>query len=218
MSGGTDREPPGPEAFRLHQSGSNPRPSRIGILETADGLGIYNPSRRSWPLVIFLAAWLSGWSAGEYFAVTQIVGAPLPVVAFLAVWLSLWTVAGIGVAAVVLWQLGGAELLFLTSGSLVRELRFFGLARRTVVPLDEVGDFGLAREGSANAALRPGKIRFSVSGEPARFGIGLSDDEAKAALTAVEDYLTRRLPGGGGGAQTPHAGKPIARTKASRRR
>lgn len=207
MNGGADRETAELAAFRRHrariEAGAESSPSRIGILETADGLGIYNPSRRSWPLVVFLVAWLSGWSAGEYFALTQIVGAPLPVAAFLAIWLSLWTIAGVGVAGYVLWQLGGAELLFLTSGSLVREVRFLGLTRRVVAPLKDVTDLGLAREGSPATAVWPGKIRFSVSGKPGRFGIGLSDEEARAVLAALENHLSRQRPNAERGAKAP---------------
>lgn len=208
MSGGTDRELPELEAFRRHparsEAGAEPRPSRIGILETADGLGIYNPSRRSWPLVAFLVVWLAGWAAGEAFALSQIVGAPLPVVAFLALWGSLWTVAGVGVTAVVMWLLGGAEVLFLTGGSLVREVRFFGLTRRTVVPLDAIADLDVAaRTGSANP-LRLGKVLFDAGGKPMSFGIGLDDDEAKAAVTAIRDYLSRKGPSAGESGPGPH--------------
>lgn len=178
-------------------------PSRIGILETTDGLGIYNPSRRSWPLVVFLVAWLSGWSAGEYFALTQIVGAPLPVAAFLAIWLSLWTIAGVGVAGYVLWQLGGAELLFLTSGSLVLELRFLGLTRRVVASLEDVTDLGPIHQGSPAVTLRPGKVRFTVAGKPTRFGIGLSDEEARAVLAAIESHLSRQRPNAERAAKSP---------------
>ena len=202
MSGGTDREPPEPEALR-HPAKAEPRPTRVGILETEDGLGIYNPSKRSWALIVFLAVWLSGWSAGEYFALTQIVGAPLPVVAFLAVWLSLWTVGGIGVAAVVLWQLGGAEVLFLTDGSLVREIRFFGLTRRRVAILDSITDLNVAAEARSGNPLRLGKILFNAAGRPMSFGIGFDDDEAKTALAAIKDYLSRKLPKAGGSAQVP---------------
>jgi len=211
VSGGIDREPPELEAYRRHQAGipallqtgAEPRPSRIGILETADGLGIYNPSRRSWPLVAFLIVWLAGWAGGEAFTLSQIVGAPLPVVAFLAVWGSLWTVAGVGVAAVVLWLLGGAEVLFLTGGSLVREVRFFGLTRRTVVPLGAVADLDVAARTRSANPLRLGKVLFDAGGKPMSFGIGFDDDEAKAAVAAIRDYLSRKGASAGESAQTP---------------
>lgn len=208
MSGGIDREPPELEAFRRHparsEAGVEPRPSRIGILETADGLGIYNPSRRSWPLVAFLVVWLAGWAAGEAFALSQIVGAPLPVVAFLALWGSLWTIAGLGVATVILWHLGGAEVLFLTDGSLVREVRFFGLTRRTVVPLDAIADLDVAAGTRSANPLRLGKVLFDAGGKPMSFGIGFDDGEVKAAMAAVRDYLSRKGPSAREGGPGPH--------------
>ncbi len=207
MTGGTDREPPELEAFRRtrarFEAGAETRPSRIGILETADGLGIYNPSRRSWPLLAFLVVWLAGWAAGESFALSQIVGAPLPVVAFLAIWGSLWTLAGVGVTAVVLWLLGGAEVLFLTDGYLVREIRFFGLVRRKVVPIDAITDLHVAANVRSANPTRLGKVHFNAAGKPTSFGIGFADDEAKAAVAAIRDYLSRKTPSAGESAQTP---------------
>ncbi len=35
------------------------------------------------------------------------------------------------------------------------------------------------------------------------FGIGLNDDEAKIALAAIKDYLSRKLPNARGSAQEP---------------
>lgn len=207
MSGGIDREPPELEAFRRHQArieaGAESRPRRIGILETADGLGIYNPSRRSWPLVAFLVVWLAGWAAGETFALSQIVGAPLPAVGFLAIWGALWTVAGVGVTAVALWLLGGAEVLFLTDGFLVREMRFFGLVRRKVVPLDAITDLDVAANVRSANPLRLGRVHFNAAGKPMSFGIGFDEDEAKAVEAAIRDYLSRRSPSGGESTQAP---------------
>lgn len=212
LTGGIDREPPELEANRRHQAGipallqtgAGPRPTRIGILETADGLGIYNPSRRSWPLMIFLVVWLAGWAAGEAFALSQIVGAPLPVVGFLAIWGALWTLAGAGVTAVVLWLLGGAEVLFLTGGSLVREVRFFGLTRRKVVPLDAISDLDVAAGTRTGNPLRLGKVLFNAGGKPMSFGIGFDGEEAKAAVAAVRDYLSRKGPSAGESGPAPH--------------
>lgn len=207
MSGGIEREPPELEAFRRHQARvearAEPRSSRIAILETADGLGIYNPSRRSWPLVAFLVVWLAGWAAGESFALSQIVGAPLPVVAFLAIWGSLWTLAGVGVTTVVLWLLGGAEVLFLTDGFLVREIRFFGLVRRKVVPLDAITDIDVAANVRSASPTRLGKVHFNAAGRPMSFGIGFDRDEAKSALEAIKNYLSRKTPSARESAQSP---------------
>lgn len=169
-----------------------PGDSRITIRETDDGLGIHNPSHRQMPLILFLLLWLGGWAFGEFFALSQIFsgGGPFGVDLFLLFWVTFWTLGGALAWWFVLWQLFGVEQLFITSGAVVREAGLWRLRRRRVYPLGSVSEFELAavpvRQNSFNHA-----ITFKADGKSRGFGIGMSPDEAEAALDAIRKFIAR---------------------------
>ena len=187
------RHDPDGERYRFIPSWQRPSPPtpHLEILETAEGLGIYNPAKRSWPLVIFLLVWLCGWAMGATFAILGLFSSPLAVKLFLGVWLTFWMIGGLTVAGAVLWKLGGSELLFLTADAVVREVRFWGLTRRTVIDLDAVTGFDIDQ---ALPKKKPylGPIRFRSAERSYNFGIGLAEEEAGKALAAIRDYVDRR--------------------------
>jgi hypothetical protein len=192
MGDGRRHDPDG-DRYRFVPSWQRPSPAtpHIEILETAEGLGIYNPAKRSWPLVVFLLVWLCGWAVGETFAIGALFSSPLAIKLFLGVWLTFWTIGGLTVAGAVLWKLGGSELLFVTADAVVREIRFWGLTRRTVVDLDAVTGFDI---DTALPKEKPylGPIRFRSAERSYNFGIGLAEEEAEKALAAIRDYVGRR--------------------------
>lgn len=178
-------------------SSSTPDPrkaARITIRETADGLGIHNPARRNLWLLAFMMVWLTGWAAGEYFAVSQILRGRLAGPdGFLVVWLVFWSLAGAGALAVVGWQARGVERLFFTGGHLVTETGFAGLSRRRVYPAAEVVDLRAEPSGhhEIGAPWTKGSVRFAVGGRERSFGIQLDDAEAAAVLAALARHLPR---------------------------
>ena len=177
--------------------------SRITIRETADGLGIDNPSHRRMPMILFLLLWLGGWAFGEYFALTQIFrsGAPPSADLFLIVWVSFWTLGGAAAWYVVLRELFGVERLFITSGALVREAGLWRLRRRQVFNLADVSDVGMSPEPAAPNSLNRA-ISFKVGGKECGFGIAMSREEAERSLAAIRRHLksekrTSAIAGGG---------------------
>lgn len=175
-------------------------PWRIAVRETADGVGVYNPTRRKLGLVLFMVLWLCGWSAGEWFALSEILrpGSPLVVDLFLLVWVSLWTLGGLAVFAVIAWNLVGVEKLFLIEGGgIVTERGFWRLTRRKVYRVDQVGDVGLAHQLGTQrpqGILSGGAVRFFVDGKPQSFGIELDDEEADRVVSLMQDFVKRHRP------------------------
>lgn len=166
--------------------------SRITIRETADGLGIYNPTRRNLPVALFLLVWLTGWAAGEAFVLyTLFTGDAGFADLFLVVWVTFWTIGGFFAISAVLWQLIGVEKLFVTGGAMVRELGFWSLTRRRVWALDSVANIRAeAPPGKdAGSIFSRGGIVFEVDGATKSFGIQLDEAERMAALEAVHRYV-----------------------------
>lgn len=88
--------------------------------DTLNGLEIIIPAKRNWVLIIFLGAWLGGWTIGESFAIGTLIGfsdydlgfANL----FMLFWLCGWTVAGFFVVKTLVWYLAGKEIITFGQG------------------------------------------------------------------------------------------------------
>ncbi|MDN2564730.1 hypothetical protein N1F89_00700 [Aquibium sp. A9E412] len=169
--------------------------SRILIRRTGDGTGIYNPARRSLPMILFLLVWLAGWGAGEYFVLATIAeGAPLPVFLFLALWLVAWTVGGLTVAAGIAWQVAGSERLFLLDdGVLVAQSGIGPLQRRRLYEAARITGLRLVDRRRAGGVYGPtaGRIGFTLDGSDHTVGIGLEDREAEAVLVLLQEFVAR---------------------------
>ncbi len=165
--------------------------SRITIRETADGLGIYNPTRRNLGVTAFLMLWLTGWAAGEIFAIYALFTEGGFAGVFLIVWLTFWTIGGFFAISVVLWQLFGVEKLFVTGGAMVREIGFWNLTRRKVWPLASITNIRAeAPPGKdAGSMFSPGGIVFEVDGKKRSFGVQLDKAERMAALEAIHSHV-----------------------------
>jgi len=173
-----------------------PPDARVSIRETPDGLGIHNPARRNIVAVLFLSLWLAGWAAGEAFALSELTrGGNIAGALFLLAWLAIWTLGGLAALAIVLWNLFGSERLFVTGGALVRSVGFGPLRRRRVHALDEVGDFRIVGKGGSGA-FPVGMIGYRARGQDRTLGLGMSRDEAEAALAAIRRALP--FPDSGG--------------------
>ncbi|MFN3546412.1 MAG: hypothetical protein ACK4U0_02890 [Mesorhizobium sp.] len=170
---------------------------RITFRKTPDGIGVYNPTRRKVALVAFLLVWLCGWAAGEWFALSELFrsGSPLAVDLFLFVWATFWTLGGLGVLAVVGWQLFGVEKLFLIEGGgIVTERGFGPLTRRKVFRVDQVSDVDISekrRESAFGGVFSTGAVRFLADGKPHFFGIELDDEEADRVVTLMREFIER---------------------------
>ena len=186
-------------------------PWRITVRRTGDGIGVYNPTRRKIGLVLFMLVWLTGWAAGEYFALSEIMrsGSPLAVDLFLLVLVCAWTLCGGLVLTVLVWQLFGVEKLFLVEGGGVVTERGFGpFTRRRIYAVDRISDIGLATDearNSANGLLTRGSVRFLADGNPRGFGVELDEEEAELVVGLLRGFVERNsfVPTAGGDEPAP---------------
>ena len=159
-------------------------PLRISVRATPDGLGIYIPPHRRIGPVMFLAVWMCGWGAGEYFALSELFrggfGAPD---LFLLIWVIPWTVGGLSVVWVVLWQLFGEEKLFFTAGALVREWALLWQGGRRTVAGADIRSVEVEGPGSDLGGM--GTIVVGTSGRKMRIGSGLDLSEAELVAMLI---------------------------------
>lgn len=176
--------------------------SRIVIRETLDGLGIYNPARRNIVLILFMMLWLTGWSFGEFFALSQILrGGNVVASVFLLVWAAIWTLGGLGALLVLLWNLFGSERLFVAGGMFVHSRGFGPFQRKRAYPVGQVNGFRVDTRGTpATSAVPLGTVEYQAGGRRS-FGIGMTREEAEASLAAIR----RALPFPDGGDLPPPA-------------
>ncbi|HWK12844.1 MAG TPA: hypothetical protein VNS02_00485 [Rhizobiaceae bacterium] len=156
---------------------------RISVAQTDDGLGIHIAPMRNYFAAGFLALWLCGWAAGEYFAIGQVMHGGITGL-FLLIWLVPWTLAGASVLWLILWQVFGVERLFFTAGALVREWGLFGLGRRRVVQGDEIHSVTI-QGGTGNDLLGMGTIKVATAGRTLRIGNGLASYEAELVAELI---------------------------------
>lgn len=180
-------------AFREMLRGAN-RPARgeidrIAIRRTDDGLGIHNPTRRSFTLIVGLSLWLLMWSAGLAFALGEIFGSvPLPAKIFLLIWLAIWLVGGLVTVAVVAWQLAGIERIFVIAGVLATETGVGPFQIRRYYPLSTVSKIRDAATGSEEDLRSTlfGTVAFDVDKRTKYLGVGLDASERDAVIKALQ--------------------------------
>ena len=104
-----------------------PAPRRSRTVERPDGLELIVPAKRNVFVVIFLLAWLGGWTFGELSALGKLLSGAEGAMGFLFFWLVMWTIGGGFAAFTVLWMLGGHEHIILRPRILAIRREAFGL-------------------------------------------------------------------------------------------
>lgn len=174
-----------------------PTDSRISIADTAEGLRIVMPCRRSWFVICFLAFWLCGWAVAEVMVANQFLKGDSPPEGewFMLAWFGVWTVGGVIAIYAWLWQMMGKEILTVRG-------QMFKLRR-------DIGGFGFDKEYSLiqlrDLRVRPvetnslefsssfqlwgvggGAVAFNHGERMYRFGAGLDEAEANQVVTAIK--------------------------------
>ncbi|CUS36940.1 conserved hypothetical protein [Candidatus Nitrospira nitrosa] len=194
-----------------------PSDSRITIADTAEGLRIVMPCRRSWFVICFLTFWLWGWVVAEVMVANQLMmgDGPPEGELFMLAWLGVWTVGGVVAIYAWLWQLMGKEILTVRGQTfnIRRDIGGFGFDRE--YNLVQVRDLRIGSVGPSRLDLSSsfqlwgvggGVISFDYGGRTARFGASLDEAEAKLVVTAIKQRfhlpdssltpkLVRRSPG-----------------------
>src|SRR5262245_15152902 len=105
-----------------------PSKPRYRITSEAGVTTVACPPRRNWLVLLFLIAWLGGWTVGGINAFEQ-VAKPGDHQAFMMFWLVGWAVGETWVLTIVLWQLAGLEELSIAQGNLVQRASIAGIGR-----------------------------------------------------------------------------------------
>ncbi|MBK8475185.1 MAG: hypothetical protein IPL39_02435 [Opitutaceae bacterium] len=205
----------------------------LEIRLTSRGMGRYFSAA-------FLAFWLCGWAAGEFFALAFLIGtawltitgqplhpsmpkidggATLPVAGFLLVWLTLWTFGGWAAGQAFLRLLWGEDRLVARPDGL-RVIRRAGPFRRTrEIPRNEIRQLyrtpGRGLQRTLMADTEHGAVKLT------EFASGAELDQLEAELTrelGLRPSTTAALPAGWEETTLPEGGPALIESPAKRRR
>ena len=174
-----------------------PADSRITIADTADGLRIVIPCRRSWFVICFLAFWICSWAAGEVMVANQLWKGDAPPEGefFMLTWLGVWTMGGAIAIYAWLWQLMGKELLAVRGQAFRIRRDIGGIGRDKEYSLIQMRDLRVGRVGASPFDLSSsfqlwgiggGVIAFDHGEKTYRFGAGLDEAEATQVVTSIK--------------------------------
>ena len=159
-------------------------------------LRITIPSIKKWPMIIFLAIWLTLWSFGGIFAMSAITRGKYEV--FLILWLIIWFVGEITSIYQMMWQLFGQEKIEVTAESIVICQTILGIGQSKKytrehirrIRADVTGriePYALADEG-VSLSKGTGMIAFDYKEETIRMGIGIDEAEAKYLVAKIQRH------------------------------
>lgn len=159
---------------------------------------------KNWFLLLIGPVWLTLWTIGGISAFYALIignGSRL----FYVYWLCIWVVIEICVLLAFLWTLFGKEIISIQDGSLEYARLIFGLGLRRKFALKQLsrlqaqGPF--PKINSIKSSFRQGTfdptVSFQVEPEKTyRFGLNLSEDEAKALVAELTPYIdSTKRPG-----------------------
>lgn len=136
---------------------------------------------------VVIALWLCAWALGEAMVVRRLFFSEEVESGswFLAAWLALWTLGGALALRALVGNLGRGEILTIQGSEVA--LRRVPLGRRRTFAVPEVRNLRL------DAADRR-RLAFEAAGRTVRFGRGLTDADAQAALAALATWLPAGAP------------------------
>lgn len=180
-----------------------PSKPRYTIRSEAGVLSIACPPRRNWLLLLFLMAWLGGWTIAGTSTFTEVT-APGEHQAFLAFWLVGWAVGELWVLTIVLWQLTGLEKLFIVHGNLIQRVSIAGFGRNREFRGAEVRNLRattpmLSAWMDQRSFVPPtfgsgyGAIAFDYGATTYRIGAGLDEAEARQIVATLSKQNPRMV-------------------------
>lgn len=177
-----------------------PQAARFQTETTTNGFRAVIPARRHFFVILFLLAWLGGWSFGEVSAIRDLSqsGNETPS-AFLAFWLTGWTLGGIVAMGTVLWQLAGREIITANSLELSHRVEIFGVGRTRTFRAPDVKSLRATEfvsNFSNQRAWLPsfigsgyGPVAFDYGARTIRVAPSLEEAEAKMLVQKLAAWL-----------------------------
>lgn len=182
-----------------------PAAPRYQLEQTIDGLRIAIAARRNWFMILFLSAWLGGWTMGEVSAIGQLAsGNAEGNHLFLVFWLAGWTLGGAWAMTTLLWSLFGKEIVTVGSAGIAYRVEIFGLGRTRSYASNHISGLRPADFTSGGimnpASTAPpffgepsGPIAFDYGADTVRLGRSLTEAEARLLMTKLRERLPAPL-------------------------
>lgn len=173
-----------------------PSTGRAEIYKNGHSIEIHIPTKKSWPAVIFLMAWLGGWLMGEVTAISQIFDEDSPgfAKAFLFVWITMWTVGGGFALVVLLWLVAGREVIVVDSGILEIGRQVFNLKRSKKYDIKLIRHLAInptagveVRDNRQRVPLgKGGVLKFDYGLKTVKFGGNIEEAEGRLLIEAFK--------------------------------
>ncbi len=158
-----------------------PAALRSSVTEDIGGLRICIPSKWSWA-ILFFAAWLCGWTVGGVTAgLTLFRHFNL----FLCFWLIGWAVGEVVVTYIVLYAIGGREVILVNSETVTIRTEIFrlGLAKSYRVP--EMRNLRFQAAAGVGKGRTASRIAFDYGAKTVTFGADIDEPEATELISRI---------------------------------
>src|SRR5580658_683677 len=172
---------------------------RVHKVTSISGIELHIAAKREWSALIFLPIWLVGWTFGGIMAMKSILyPGPSTPHAFLWLWLMLWALGEAWTIYHWLWTAFGKEIVRIGDGELTIKRDLLGRGRSRSFPIGTVTNLrtiGFSPEPPnwsnylAQMNLGDGEVAFESQGQPQRFGIELTVQEAQRVVQELTPYL-----------------------------
>ena len=174
---------------------------RIKYSNRGDAFEIQISAKKLWYPLIFFAVWLTGWTIGIVFAFGALFyGSHPEKMLFLLVWLCFALVFEVLVAYIWSWMAFGKEIVRIAPGNLFYKKELFGYGRtktyatNSIIDLRASGSFDSPFDTSFKAlgrfwGLTGGNVAFEYEGATCRFGIWLTEPEARQVVEKIREFL-----------------------------
>jgi hypothetical protein len=135
-------------------------------------------------LVLFLLAWLGGWTAAGISIGSQLLH---KFVLFNAFWMCGWVLGEVLVTYALFRMLGGRDILQAANGSLEVRKEVFGLGLSKQYLLQEIHDLRFHPESGSGRGHSDSRIAFDYGAKTVTFGDGIDESEAKQLIGTIRD-------------------------------
>jgi hypothetical protein len=158
-----------------------PVPPRSSVSEETGGVRTSIPSQRSWG-VLFLAAWLCGWSMAGVSAGRSLLR---HFHLFLCFWLLGWAFGELRVSYAILYMLGGREVILANSETVIRRTEIFGLGLAKSYLVPEMRNLRFQPAAGAGKGRTASRIAFDHGAKTVTFGTDIEEAEAADLIRRV---------------------------------
>jgi hypothetical protein len=156
------------------------------VSEDMGGLRITIPSKWSWAIV-FLAAWLCGWTFGGISAARSL---QRHFNFFLCFWLVGWTFGELAVSYAILYTIGGREVVLANSETLTKRTEIFGLGLAKSYRVSEMRNLRFQPEAGTGKGRRASRIAFDYGAKTIGFGADIDEAEAAELISRIRQRCT----------------------------